>query len=211
MQFYALAPLIATLGRRGLWIIVAYTLTAGRCFRGPGRVLVGAPTRRPACRRPDRAGERRRKRVAKSHSKNWLACDLLAARRRGNGADPFDRRGGAGLVAVAVIFGMVVAGEDGMWESSALRRQVAGLDRRTLLLDLSRPPAVLSGLRAALLEQAPPWAVAMIATISAVLVALCLEKLVTRPAMMFSAVRGGADMRRQGRQCFIGRRRPIAE
>ena len=43
---------------------------------------------------------------------------------------------------------------------------------------------VLSGLRAALLEQAPPWAAAALATIGAVLAALCLERLVTRPSML---------------------------
>jgi peptidoglycan/LPS O-acetylase OafA/YrhL len=43
---------------------------------------------------------------------------------------------------------------------------------------------VLSGLRAALLEQAPPWAAATLATIGAVFVALCLERWVTRPSMV---------------------------
>jgi hypothetical protein len=45
---------------------------------------------------------------------------------------------------------------------------------------------VLSGLRAAPLEQAPPWAAAGIATLGAVFAALCLERWVTRPAMVMA-------------------------
>jgi peptidoglycan/LPS O-acetylase OafA/YrhL len=45
---------------------------------------------------------------------------------------------------------------------------------------------VLSGLRPALLEQTPPWAAATLATIGAVLAALCLERLVTRSAMVMA-------------------------
>jgi peptidoglycan/LPS O-acetylase OafA/YrhL len=47
VQFYALAPFMATLGRRWLWIIVPRPWRPGRCFPGPGAGSGGrcVPTR----------------------------------------------------------------------------------------------------------------------------------------------------------------------
>ena len=93
-QFYALAPFLAVLPRRWLWIIGASALTAGALLSRPWGgfwwalrpdallvgVLIGLETRRRA---------------------EWLKlipkiglglASLLAARRRGAGARPVDRR-----------------------------------------------------------------------------------------------------------------------
>ena len=94
---------------------------------------------------------------------------------------------GAGLVAVAVIFGMVVAGKRRGKGARAPfgAKPLRWIGERSFSIYLVHLP-VLSGLRAALLEQAPPWAVAALATIGAVLAALCLERLVTRPSMVLA-------------------------
>jgi len=157
VQFYALAPLIAALGRRRLWIIVASALTAGALLSRPWGGFWWAL-------RPDA-----------------LLVAAVLARVLSIGGT------GAGLTAVAVIFGMVVAGRGrdvGIPQPFGVK-SLRWIGERSFSIYLVHLP-VLSGLRAALLEQAPPWAVALIATISAVLVALCLEKLVTRPAMMLA-------------------------
>ena len=95
-QFYALAPFLAALGPA---LAVDHRRLGpdgrGAAFAALGRVLVGAASRRAACRRPDRAGNAPARRVAEAHSENWpRACDLLAACRRGAGARPVDRRDG---------------------------------------------------------------------------------------------------------------------
>jgi peptidoglycan/LPS O-acetylase OafA/YrhL len=214
MQFYALAPLIATLGRRGLWIIVAYTLTAGALLSRPWGgywwalrpdallvgVLIGLETRRRS------EWLNLIPKIGLCVAIYWLLVAAVMARILSIGG------AGAGLVAVAVIFGMVVAGRgrDVGIPQPFGAKSLGWIGERSFSIYLVHLP-VLSGLRAALLEQAPPWAVAMIATISAVLVALCLEKLVTRPAMMLARCVAARICGVKGANASLGVEDPIAE
>jgi len=189
MQFYALAPFIATLGRRGLWIIVASTLTAGALLSRPWGgfwwalrpdallvgVLIGLETRRRA------EWLNIIPKIGLRLATYWLLVAAVLAPVLSIVA------AGAGLTAVAVIFGMVVAGRD---RDTGARvpfgaKLLRWMGERSFSLYLVHLP-VLSGLRAAILEQAPPWAAATFATIGAVLAALFLERLVTRPAMVLA-------------------------
>jgi peptidoglycan/LPS O-acetylase OafA/YrhL len=92
---------------------------------------------------------------------------------------------GVGPVVVAAIFGAVVAG--GRGASDARRtmgsRLLCWLGERSFSIYLVHLP-VLSGLRMALLDLAPPGVLAALAALGAVLAALCLEGLVTRPSML---------------------------
>jgi len=214
MQFYALAPLITTLGRRGLWIVVALALTIGALLSRPWGgywwalrpdallvgVLIGVETHRRA------EWLNLLSKIGLGLATYWLLVAAVLARILSIGGT------GAGLTAVAVIFGMVVAGRG---RRAGVRppfgvKSLRWIGERSFSIYLVHLP-VLSGLRAALLEQAPPWAVAMIATISAVLVALCLEKLVTRPAMMLARCVAARICGVKGANASLGVEDPIAE
>ena len=189
VQFYALAPLIAALGRRRLWIIVASALTAGALLSRPWGgfwwalrpdallvgVLIGLETRRHA------EWLMLMPKIGLGLATYWLLVAAVLARVLSIGGT------GAGLVAVAVIFGMVVGGRsrDRSARAPFGAKPLRWIGERSFSIYLVHLP-VLSGLRAALLEQSPPWAVAALATIGVVLAALCLERLVTRPSMILA-------------------------
>jgi peptidoglycan/LPS O-acetylase OafA/YrhL len=188
-QFYALAPFLAALPRRWLWIIVASALTAGALLSRPWGgfwwalrpdallvgVLIGLETRRRA------EWLTLIPKIGLGLATYWLLVSAMLARVLSIGGT------GAGLVAVAVIFGMVVAGRGRDMGARAPfgAKPLRWIGERSFSIYLVHLP-VLSGLRAALLEQAPPWAAAALATIGAVLAALCLERLVTRPSMVLA-------------------------
>ena len=188
-QFYALAPFIATLGRRWLWMIVSLALTAGALLSRPWGgfwwalrpdallvgVLIGLETRRRA------DWLKLIPKIGLGLATYWLLVAAVLARVLSIGGT------GAGLVAVAVIFGMVVAGRGRDMGARAPfgAMLLRWIGERSFSIYLVHLP-VLSGLRATLLEQAPPWAAAPIATIGAVLAALCLERWVTRPSMVMA-------------------------
>ena len=188
-QFYALAPLIATLGRRWVWMSVSLALTAGALLSRPWGgfwwalrpdallvgVLIGLETRRRA------EWLKLIPKIGLGLSAYWLLVAAVLARVLSIGGT------GAGLVAVAVIFGMVVAGRGGDMGARAPfgATPLRWMGERSFSIYLVHLP-VLSGLRAALLEQAPPWAAAALAMIGAVLAALCLERWVTRPSMVMA-------------------------
>ncbi|MGC1859984.1 MAG: acyltransferase [Methylocystis sp.] len=188
-QFYVLAPFIAVLPRRWLWVIVASTLTAGALLSRPWggfwwalrpdallvSVLIGLETRRRTewlSLIPE---------IGLGLASYWLLVAAGLARVLSISGT------GAGLVAVAVIFGMVVAGRrrDIGDRAPFGAKPLRWIGERSFSIYLVHLP-VLSGLRAALLEQAPPWAVAALATIGAVVAALCLERWVTRPSMVMA-------------------------
>jgi peptidoglycan/LPS O-acetylase OafA/YrhL len=86
---------------------------------------------------------------------------------------------------VAAIFGAVVASGRG---ASDTRKAIGTvllrwLGERSFSIYLVHLP-LLSGLRMALLDLAPVGVVAALAALGAVLAALCLEGLVTRPSML---------------------------
>ena len=188
-QFYALAPFIAVLGRRWLWIIVASALVAGALLSRPWGgfwwalrpdallvgVLIGLETRRRA------EWLKLIPKIGLPLATYWLLVAAVLARVLSIGGT------GAGLAAVAVIFGMLVAGRGRDMGARApfSAKPLRWIGERSFSIYLVHLP-VLSGLRAALLEQAPPWAAAALATIGAVLAALCLERLVTRPSMVMA-------------------------
>ncbi len=188
-QFYALAPFLAALGRRSMWIIVASALTAGALLSRPWGgywwalrpdallvgVLIGLKTRQRA------EWLKLLPKIGLGLATYWLLVAAVLARVLSIGGT------GAGLVAVAVIFGMVVAGRGRDIGARAPfgAKPLRWMGERSFSIYLVHLP-VLSGLRAALLEQAPPRAVAALATIGAVLAALCLERWVTRPSMILA-------------------------
>ena len=181
--------MIAALGRRWVWIIVSSALTAGALLSRPWGgfwwalrpdallvgVLIGLETRRRA------EWLKLIPKIGLGLATYWLLVAAVLARVLSIGGT------GAGLVAVAVIFGMVVAGRGRDMGARAPfgAKPLRWIGERSFSIYLVHLP-VLSGLRAALLEQAPPWAVAALATIGAVLAALCLERLVTRPSMILA-------------------------
>ena len=189
VQFYALAPLIALLSRRRLWIVVASALPIGALLSRPWGgfwwalrpdallvgALIGLETRRRA------KWLNLVPKIGLGLATYWLLVASALARLLSIGGS------GAGLVAIAVIFGMVVAGRGRDVSARALfgARPLRWIGERSFSIYLVHLP-VLSGLRPALLDEAPPWAVAALATIGAVFAAMCLEKLVTRPAMMLA-------------------------
>ena len=188
-QFYALAPFLAALPRRWLWIIVASALTAGALLSRPWGgfwwalrpdallvgVLIGLETRQRA------EWLNLIPKIGLGLATYWLLVAAVLARVLTIGGT------GAGLVAVAVIFGMVVAGRRGDMGARAPfgAKPLRWIGERSFSIYLVHLP-VLSGLRAALLAQAPPWAAAALAMIGAVFAALCLERLVTRPSMILA-------------------------
>jgi peptidoglycan/LPS O-acetylase OafA/YrhL len=92
---------------------------------------------------------------------------------------------GIGPVVVSAIFGAVVAGGRGAGDA---RKSVGGsllcwLGERSFSIYLVHLP-LLSGLRMTLLDLAPAGVVAALAALGAVVAALCLEGLVTRPSML---------------------------
>jgi peptidoglycan/LPS O-acetylase OafA/YrhL len=188
-QFYALAPLLAALGRRWVLMIVSLALTAGALLSRPWGgfwwalrpdallvgVLIGLETRRRA------EWLKLIPKIGLGLATYWLLVAAALARVLSFGET------GGGLVAVAVIFGMVVAGRGRDIGARAPfgAKPLRWIGDRSFSIYLVHLP-VLSGLRAALLEQAPPWAAAAVATSGAVLAALCLERFATRPSMILA-------------------------
>jgi len=214
MQFYALAPFLAALPRRWLWMSVSLALTAGALLSRPWGgfwwalrpdallvgVLIGLETRQRA------EWLKLIPKIGLGLATYWLLVAAVLARVLSIGGT------GVGLVAVAVIFGIVVAGRGGDIGARAPfgAKPLRWIGERSFSIYLVHLP-VLSGLRAALLEQAPPCAVAALATIGAMLAALCLEKWVTRPAMVV-ARRMAARLRDvNGANALLRVESPIAE
>jgi peptidoglycan/LPS O-acetylase OafA/YrhL len=187
MQFYALAPFIATLERRSTWIVALAALATGAAlprpwggfwwtFR-PDALLVGVVVGMETRGRADWLN--RVPEIGIGLAIYWLLVAAVLARVLSIGGI------GVGPVVVAAIFGAVVAGRRGAGGA----RQAMGtvllrwLGERSFSIYLVHLP-LLSGLRAALLDLAPPGVVAVLAALGAVLAALCLEGLVTRPSML---------------------------
>ena len=187
MQFYALAPFIAAFGRRSAWLITLAALAAGAALSRPWGgfwwalrpdalligVVVGMETR-------GRAGWLNRvPKISIGLASYWLLVAAVLARVLSIGGV------GVGPVVVAAIFGAVVASGRGASDT----RKVVGtvllrwLGERSFSIYLVHLP-LLSGLRMALLDLAPVGVVAALAALGAVLAALCLEGLVTRPSML---------------------------
>jgi peptidoglycan/LPS O-acetylase OafA/YrhL len=187
MQFYALAPFIAAVGRRSAWVITLAVLAAGavmsRQWGGfwwalrPDTLLVGVVVGMETRERADWLN--RVPEIGIGLATYWLLVAAVLAR-------VLSIRGmGVGPVAVATIFGAVVASGRGAGDA---RKGVGAsllrwLGERSFSIYLVHLP-LLSGLRAALLDHAPASVVAAFAALGAVLAALCLERLVTRPSML---------------------------
>lgn len=187
MQFYALAPFIAALGRRSTWLITLAVLAAGVVMSRPWGgfrwafrpdallvgVVVGMETRGRA-EWLNRVPE-----IGVGLASYWLLVAAVLARVLSIGGM------GVGPVVVAAIFGAVVARGRGAGDA----RKAGGasllrwLGERSFSIYLVHLP-ILSSLRAALLDHAPAGVVAALAALGAVLAALCLEGLVTRPSML---------------------------
>jgi peptidoglycan/LPS O-acetylase OafA/YrhL len=187
MQFYALAPFIAALGRRSVWLIMLAALAAGAALSRPWGgfwwalrpdallvgVVVGMETREPA------DWLNRVPKIGIGLASYWLLVAAVLARVLSIGGM------GVGPVVVAAIFGAVVASGRGAGDA----RKAIGtvllrwLGERSFSIYLVHLP-LLSGLRMALLDLAPVGVVAALAALGAVLAALCLEGLVTRPSML---------------------------
>ena len=187
MQFYALAPFIAALGRRSAWLITLAALAAGAAmsrpwggfwwaFR-PDALLVGVVVGMETRGRADWLN--RVPEIGIGLASYWLLVAAVLARVLSIGGM------GVGPVVVAAIFGAVVARGRGAGDA----RKAVGtvllrwLGERSFSIYLVHLP-LLSGLRMALLDLAPAGVVAALAALGAVLAALCLEGLVTRPSML---------------------------
>lgn len=187
LQFYALAPFLAALGRRSAWLIALAALATGAALSRPWGgfwwafrpdallvgVVVGVETRRRA------AWLNRVPEIGIGLAIYWLLVAAVLARVLSIGGR------GIGPVVVAAIFGAVVTGRRGAGDA---RKRVGAsllrwLGERSFSIYLVHLP-ILSGLRMALLDLAPPGVVAALAALGAVLAALCLEGLVTRPSML---------------------------
>jgi peptidoglycan/LPS O-acetylase OafA/YrhL len=213
-QFYALAPFLAALPRRWLWIIVASALAVGALLSRPWGgfwwalrpdallvgVLIGLETRRRA------EWLKLIPKIGLGLATYWVLVAAVLARVLSIGGT------GAGLVAVAAIFGMVVAGRGRDIGARAPfgAEPLRWIGERSFSIYLVHLP-VLSGLRAALLEQAPVWAVAALATIGAVLAALCLERWVTRPTMVVARRMAARICDVNGAKALLRVESPIAE
>ena len=94
---------------------------------------------------------------------------------------------GVGLVVVAAIFGMVVAGNGGAGDDGKAGGAAAlrWISERSFSIYLVHLP-VLSSMRALLHDSAPGGAVVMISLLAAVASAACLDLLVTRPSMLLA-------------------------
>jgi peptidoglycan/LPS O-acetylase OafA/YrhL len=187
MQFYALAPFIAALGRRSTWLIALVALAAGVALARPWGgfwwtfrfeallvgIVVGMETR-------GRAGWLNRvPKIGIGLASYWLLVAAVLARVLSI------REIGVGPVVVAAIFGAVVAGGRGAGDARKAMGSslLCWLGERSFSIYLAHLP-VLSGLRMALLDLAPAGVVAALAALGAMLAALCLEGLVTRPSML---------------------------
>jgi peptidoglycan/LPS O-acetylase OafA/YrhL len=187
MQFYALAPCIAALNRRSVWLITLAVLAAGAALSRPwggfwwtfrlDALLVGVVVGMETRGRADwlnRAPE-----ICIGLATYWILVAAVLARVLSIG------QMGVGPVVVAAIFGAVVAG--GRGAGDARKAGGAGLlcwlGKRSFSIYLVHLP-LLSGLRMAMLDLAPAGVVAVLAALGAVLPALCLEGLVTRPSML---------------------------
>jgi peptidoglycan/LPS O-acetylase OafA/YrhL len=187
MQFYALAPFIATLGRRSAWLIALTALAVGAALSRPwggfwwalrpDALLVGVVVGMETRGRADwlhRVPE-----IGIGLASYWLLVAAVLARVLSIGGM------GIGPVGIAAIFGAVVAGGRGAGDArkamgTALLRW---LGERSFSIYLVHLP-LLSGLRMALLDLAPVGVVAALAALGSVLAALCLEGLVARPSML---------------------------
>ena len=187
MQFYALAPFIAALGRRSAWLITLAALAAGAALSRPwggfwwalrpDALLVGVVVGMETRGRADWLN--RVPKISIGLASYWLLVAAVLARVLSIGGV------GVGPVVVAAIFGAVVASGRG---ASDTRKAVGTvllrwLGERSFSIYLVHLP-LLSGLRMALLDLAPVGVVAALAALGAVLAALCLEGLVTRPSML---------------------------
>jgi peptidoglycan/LPS O-acetylase OafA/YrhL len=188
-QFYALAPLLAALGRRSIWIIVSLALIAGSLASRPWGgfwwalrldallvgVLIGTETRWRA------DWLKRVPKIGLGLATYWLLVAAVLERVLSNGGS------GIGLVMVALNFGAVVAGRrrDIVARAPLAARLLRWTGERSYSIYLVHLP-ILSGLRPLLLEQAPGWLAAVIATIGTVIAALYLEQWVTRPSMILA-------------------------
>jgi peptidoglycan/LPS O-acetylase OafA/YrhL len=187
MQFYALAPFIAALRRRSAWLITLAVLAAGavmsRPWGGfwwalrPDALLVGVMVGMETRGRADWLN--RVPEIGIGLASYWLFVAAVLARILSIGGM------GIGPVVVSAIFGAVVAGGRGAGDA---RKSVGGsllcwLGERSFSIYLVHLP-LLSGLRMTLLDLAPAGVVAALAALGAVVAALCLEGLVTRPSML---------------------------
>jgi peptidoglycan/LPS O-acetylase OafA/YrhL len=187
MQFYALAPFIAALGRRSTWLITLAVLAAGvvmsRPWGGfwwafrPDALLVGVVVGMETRGRADWLN--RVPEIGIGLASYWLLVAAVLARVLSIGGM------GVGPVVVAAIFGAVVARRRGAGDARKAMGTVLlrWLGERSFSIYLVHLP-ILSSLRAALLDHAPAGVVAALAALGAVLAALCLEGLVTRPSML---------------------------
>jgi peptidoglycan/LPS O-acetylase OafA/YrhL len=187
MQFYALAPFIAALGRRSVWLIALAALAAGAALSRPwggfwwalrpDALLVGVVVGMETRERADWLN--RVPEIGIGLATYWLLVAAVLARVLSIGGM------GIGPVVVAAIFGAVVAGGRGAGDARKAMGSslLCWLGERSFWIYLVHLP-LLSGLRAALLDHAPAGVVAALAALGAVVAALCLEGLVTRPSML---------------------------
>ena len=188
-QFYALAPFLAALGRRSIWIIVSLALVAGAMAWRPWGgfwwalrvdallvgVLIGMETRWRAdwlTRVP---------KIGLELATYWLLVAAMLARVLSNGVS------GVGLVMVALIFGAVLAGRrrDVVAREPLGGRLLRWIGERSYSIYLVHLP-ILSTLRPVLLEHAPGWVAAAIATTGVLIAALYLEQWVTGPSKILA-------------------------
>jgi peptidoglycan/LPS O-acetylase OafA/YrhL len=185
MQFYALAPFIAAFGRRSAWLITLAALAAGAALSRPwggfwwalrpDALLIGVVIGMETRGRADWLN--RVPKIGIGLSSYWLLVAAVLARVLSIGGV------GVGPVVVAAIFGAVVAGGRGDARECVGASLLRWLGERSFSIYLVHLP-LLSGLRMALLDLAPVGVVAALAALGAVLAALCLEGLVTRPSML---------------------------
>jgi peptidoglycan/LPS O-acetylase OafA/YrhL len=187
LQFYALAPLIAALGRRSAWLIALAALAAGAALPRPWggfwwtfrfeALLIGVVVGMETRGRADWLNWVPK--ISIGLASYWLLVAAVLARILSSGGM------GVGPVVIATIFGAVVAGGRG---AGGTRKGVGAsllrwLGEQSFSIYLVHLP-LLSGLRMALLDLAPAGVVAALAALGAVVAALCLEGLVTRPSML---------------------------
>lgn len=188
MQFYALAPFLAVLGRRSMWILAGVVLATGAVMTRPWGgfwwtlrpdglligVLLGLETRRGV------GWIERVPAIGVGLATYWLLVAAVLSRvTTGVGS-------GVGLVGVAAIMGLIVAGGRRADEIDKSRGGVAALrwiGERSFSIYLVHLP-VLSGVRGIFHGHAPVGVTVTLALLAAVLMALCLDALVTRPAMI---------------------------
>lgn len=188
MQFYALTPFLAVLRRRSMWILAAVVLGTGAVMTRPWGgfwwtlrpdglligALLGLETQRGV------AWIERVPTIDVGLASYWLLVAAVLARAT------TDVGSGIGLVGVAAIMGMIVAGSRSAGEIDESRAGVAALrwiGERSFSIYLVHLP-VLSGVRAIFHGHAPIGFTVALAMLAATLMALCLDVFVTRPAML---------------------------